>query len=73
MPERNEISIDVDKHPFTVRPLAEDEGGGYPCEFPDVLGCMGDGETPADAIADGKTALAACVETLRESGRAVGA
>ena len=60
------MPIDVDKYPLTVRPLAEDEGGGYLCEFPDVPGCMGDGETPADAIADGREALQACFEAFRE-------
>jgi len=25
---------------FTVRPLSEDEGGGYLIEFPDLPGCM---------------------------------
>jgi hypothetical protein len=29
---------------FTVGPLTEDEGGGYLIEFPDVPGCISDGE-----------------------------
>jgi antitoxin HicB len=62
---------EVDRYPLTVRPLDPDEGGGYLCEFPDLPGCMGDGATPEAAIADGKEALRASLETLRELGRDV--
>ena len=62
---------EVDRYPLTVRPLDPDEGGGYLCEFPDLPGCMGDGATPEEAIADGKEALRASIETLRELGRDV--
>jgi antitoxin HicB len=62
---------EVDCYPLTVRPLDPDEGGGYLCEFPALLGCMGDGATREAAIADGKEALRASLETLRELGRDV--
>jgi antitoxin HicB len=35
---------------FTVRPLTEDEGGGYLIEFPDLPGCISDGETIEEAL-----------------------
>ncbi|MGH6899157.1 MAG: type II toxin-antitoxin system HicB family antitoxin [Geminicoccaceae bacterium] len=60
---------EVDRYPLTVRPLDPDEGGGYLCAFPDLPGCMGDGATPEEAIADGKEALRASLEALREFGR----
>jgi hypothetical protein len=47
---------EVDRYPLMVRLLEQDEGGGYLCEFPDLPGCMGDGATPEEAIADGKEA-----------------
>jgi antitoxin HicB len=65
---------EVDRYPLTVRPLDPDEGGGFCgflCEFPDLPACMGDGPTPEAAIADGKEALRASLETLRELGRDV--
>lgn len=34
---------------FTVRPLAASEGGGYLVEFPDLPGCMSDGEAIVNA------------------------
>lgn len=33
------------EYPFTIRALADNEGGGYLLEFPDLPGCMADGET----------------------------
>ena len=38
---------------FTVRPMTAEEGGGYLIEFPDLPGCMSDGETIEEAIANG--------------------
>lgn len=41
---------------FTVRPLSEEEGGGYFVEYPDLPGCMSDGETIEEAIVDAEDA-----------------
>ena len=38
---------------FTIRPLSTEEGSGYLIEFPDLPGCMSDGETIGEAIANG--------------------
>jgi len=54
-----------------IRPLSEDEGGGYLIAFPDYPGCIADGETPEAAIAEGRDALASYVATLREFGRPI--
>lgn len=56
-------------YPFTVRPLSKEDGGGYLCEFPDLPGVMGDGETVETAIADGHKALKAALATLHRLGR----
>ena len=39
----------VEEYSLIVRPLTKEEGGGYLCEFPEVPGVMGDGETVEDA------------------------
>jgi hypothetical protein len=39
---------------FTIRPLAEDEGGGFLIEFPYLSGCMSDGQTIEGAITNGQ-------------------
>jgi antitoxin HicB len=55
-------------YPFTIRPLTQDEGGGYLIEFPDVPGCMSDGESPEEAIVNGRDALKCALLTLKELG-----
>src|SRR5437016_10592544 len=59
----------LDTYQFTVRPLSKDEGSGYLVEYPDIPGCMSDGETIEAAIANGREALRDCVDVFRESGR----
>lgn len=60
-----------DAYQFTVRPLSKEEGGGYLVEYPDIPGCMSDGETIEEAIASGREALRDCLDVFSESGRKV--
>ena len=48
-----------DDYPFELRPLTKAEGGGWLITWPDLAGCMSDGETPEEAIENGKDAFAA--------------
>lgn len=61
----------LDQYQFTVRPLSREEGGGYLVEFPDIPGCMSDGETIEEAIMNGREALLDCMEVFKESGRKI--
>lgn len=56
------------EYPFTVRPLTEEEGGGYMVEFPDLPFCIGTGDTIEDAILDAKKAKEAWLEVSFEDG-----
>jgi antitoxin HicB len=56
---------------FTVRPLTEEEGGGYLIEFPDLPGCMSDGETVEEAIEHGMEAMEGWIEAVRAEGHAI--
>jgi antitoxin HicB len=56
---------------FTVRPLSDDEGGGYFVEFPDLPGCMSDGETIEEAIANAEDAKRCWIAAMREAGRPI--
>ena len=38
------------EYPFEMKPLSIDDGGGWLITFPDLVGCMSDGETPEEAI-----------------------
>lgn len=59
---------DTKKYPIEVRPLADDDGGGWLATFPDLPGCMGDGDTPEAAIADGYAAAVAWLSVAAEHG-----
>lgn len=58
-------------YPFTIRPLTKAEGGGYLIEFPDLPGCMSDGETPEEAIRNGRDALRSWISAMRQAGRPI--
>lgn len=58
-------------YPFEMRPLSEEEGGGWLISFPDLPGCMSDGETPEEAITNGRDALEAWTAAMKESGREI--
>src|ERR1700687_2574203 len=52
-------------YPFTIRNLTVEEGGGYLIEFPDLPGCMSDGETIEETIQNGRDAISAWVEAAK--------
>ena len=61
----------LDDYPFEIRPLTAAEGGGFLIAYPDFSECLSDGETVADAIANGREALAATIAALEAKGLAV--
>ncbi|WP_373990550.1 type II toxin-antitoxin system HicB family antitoxin [Duganella sp. BuS-21] len=56
----------VDDYPYEIRQLTAEEGGGYLVRYTDFWGCMSDGETVEEAIANARAALIATIATLRE-------
>ena len=58
----------VPKYPFEIRVLSSEEGGGYLITFPDLLGCMSDGETIEEAIINGADAEAAWLRATQKWG-----
>lgn len=59
-------AIKVPEYPFTIRHLSKEEGGGYVIEFADLPGCMSDGETIEQTIANGKDAIKAWIKAAKE-------
>lgn len=53
-------------YPIIVRPLSSEEGGGYLAEFPDLPGCIADGETIEEAISEAGDALKAWLKVAEE-------
>ncbi|MDF1794984.1 MAG: toxin-antitoxin system HicB family antitoxin [Coxiellaceae bacterium] len=56
------------EYPITVRPLPQEDGGGYLAEAPDLAGCIADGETIAEALHDIELAIKAWIATATEFG-----
>jgi antitoxin HicB len=54
------------KYAFEIQPLSVEDGGGYLITFPDLPGCMADGDTPQEAIKNGLDAVRSWLETARE-------
>jgi antitoxin HicB len=74
MNEIKSISRIVPPWPFEayahiISPLSDEDGGGYLITFPDLPGCMSDGETEAEAVANGRDAFIAVVSALADMGR----
>ena len=55
-------------YPFEVKQLAQEDGGGFLVSFPDLPGCMADGETIMEAIMNAMDAEASWLATAREFG-----
>lgn len=58
-------------YPITIIPLSDEDGGGFMGHVPDLPGCMSDGETQEEALANTKLAIAEWIEQCRALGRPV--
>jgi antitoxin HicB len=54
-----------------IEPLANEDGGGFVATVPDLPGCMSDGGTPEEALAQVQDAIASWIEEARALGRSV--
>ena len=45
-------------YPVHIEPLSQEDGGGFVALVPDLPGCMSDGETPEEALANVRDAIA---------------
>ena len=57
---------DFPEYPCEIRPLSE--GGGFLIAYPDLPGCMSDGATFEEAVANGRDAVKSWILTAREFG-----
>ena len=56
-------------YPCEIHPLSE--GSGFLIVFPDLPGCMADGATIEEAVANGQDAVKGWILTAREFGDAI--
>lgn len=54
-------------YPCVVRHLSADEGGGYLISFPDLPGCMSDGDTMIEAKKNAADAVAGYLASCRKN------
>jgi antitoxin HicB len=59
------------EYPVLIEPLSAEDGGGFLATVPDLPGCMSDGETPEEALANVRDAVAAWIDEARALGRTV--
>lgn len=61
----------IRSYSFTLRPLLEEEGGGFLIEYPDLPGCLADDETPEEALRNGNEAVKAYLLSCVKHGDAI--
>ena len=54
-----------------ISPISQEDGGGFLITFPDLPGCMSDGETEAEAVANGKDAFKAWVAARKDAAKEI--
>lgn len=59
------------KYDILLRPLSDEDGGGYVGFVPDLQGCMSDGETLEEALTNTLEALQEWIELHEETGRPI--
>ncbi len=59
------------EYAIMLEPLTEADGGGWLATVPALPGCMGDGDTPEEAIADARGAIVEWQDAARHLGRDV--
>ncbi|HLA35916.1 MAG TPA: type II toxin-antitoxin system HicB family antitoxin [Rhodocyclaceae bacterium] len=74
----SEIAIPHVEPPFPfeaythmIEPLSEEDGGGYLISFPDLPGCMSDGETIEATIVNGRDAFSAWMSARAHMGKPI--
>lgn len=60
-----------DAYSHVVEPLTEEDGGGYLITFPDLPGCMSDGETEAEALNNARDAFSAWMSARTHMGKPI--
>lgn len=61
----------ISDYPMVIRSLSDEEGGGVLVEYPDLPGCMADGDTLEEAIREGEDAVKAWIATAKAEGKSI--
>jgi antitoxin HicB len=66
-----EVTMTRLEYPVVISPLPLEDGGGFSASVPDLPGCLSDGDTPEEALANVRDAIAMWIEAAHELGRKV--
>lgn len=66
-----EPAYPFEAYPHVVEPLTEEDGGGYLITFPDLPGCISDGESIEAAVANGRDAFSAWMSARAHLGKPI--
>jgi len=58
-------------YPVVIEPLSPEDGGGFLALVPDLPGCMSDGASPEEAVANVQDAIATWIEAAHDVGHSV--
>jgi antitoxin HicB len=59
------------RYSVVVELLSKSDGGGFVAFVPDLPGCMSDGETPEDALANVRDAIEEWIAAARDLGHEI--
>ena len=66
-----EPSFPFEAYTHVIEPLSDEDGGGYLITFPDLPGCMSDGETIEEAMINGRDAFSAWMSARIHLGKPI--
>lgn len=58
-------------YPIVIELLPPEEGGGFLALVPDLPGCMSDGTSPEEAVANVQDAIESWIEAAKDLGHAI--
>jgi antitoxin HicB len=58
-------------YPVVLRPLSQEDGGGWIAIVPDLPGCLSDGESPERALHNVEAAIEEWLDAARSMGRSI--
>jgi len=64
-------TVCMEDYEVRISALSEEDGGGFVAVVPELPGCMSDGETRQEALANVRDAIASWIETAETIGRKV--
>ena len=63
--------MNIQGYAIVIETLSAEDGGGFVATVPDLPGCMSDGETPQEALANVDDAIRTWIEAAHDLGHSV--